>query len=391
MIGERTDVLVSQNWGRIGYNVVRSLGRRGLTVVVGTDKFGGTAPLSKYASARFRHPLPNSETAAFLDSIKTALVQYAPRVYLPLGDDTYVVARHLSQLEDSGVAIPVAPFETIRTLYKKNEAMALATSLGIPTPETIVPTCKEDIIGFCRQYGSPIVLKCLSASASRGVFYFNADQIRQCNGDLPHPKLDFGNFLLQQYVRGVGYGVSLLFNQGQLRAKFTHKRLRERFRAGGMSTLRTGVVNPVLEEYAERLLEAVGFHGVAMVEFKHDDKSGETWLLEVNPRFWGSLSLAIQSGVDFPYLLYRMATDGDISPVTRYETGKVVKWILGDLSRILNWNVGSGRWPGRVNGYDDFYWDEPFLFMRDAGLCLRKQLGTRNWTAEDWDLDIEQL
>ena len=36
----------------------------------------------------------------------------------------------------------------------------------------------------------------------------------------------------------------------------------------------------------------------------------EPKLIEVNPRFWGSLALAIYAGIDFPYLLYKLAMEG---------------------------------------------------------------------------------
>ena len=61
----------------------------------------------------------------------------------------------------------------------------------------------------------------------------------------------------------------MLLNEGRLRARFSHKRLAEMHRTGGISTSRVGVVQPLLEEYAEALLAHTRYHGVAMVEFKY--------------------------------------------------------------------------------------------------------------------------
>jgi len=73
-----------------------------------------------------------------------------------------------------------------------------------------------------------------------------------------------------------------------------------------------------------------------MVEFRIDPRDGKPKLMEINPRFWGSLQLAIYSGVDFPYLLYKMAIDGDVEPVFEYKTGIKVRWLLlGDILRFL--------------------------------------------------------
>jgi predicted ATP-grasp superfamily ATP-dependent carboligase len=397
---QEIDVLLTQAWGKSAYNVVRSLGKRGLSVAVGTDKFSSMAAYSRYATLRFRHALPVAQTRTFMSDVRAALQRYEPKVYLPTSEDTYIVAKYVRLLGDLGTVIPIAPFETIRRLHKKDVVGRLACSLGIPTPETIVPRSEEDIQHFFRQFGAPIVLKRISSSGARGVFYVHRQQ------DI-RPLLDryaatgeecLSAFLVQQYVAGSGYGVSTLFNRGQLRASFTHRRLREKTPTGGISTLRVGVSMPVLEEHAHNLLHAVDFHGVAMVEFKYDERTRRSWLLEVNPRFWGSLALAIQSGVDFPYLLYRMAVDGDVAAVTTYRTGMVVRWLLGDLGAFPA-HVAHPRqlWTARVRpscsttGYDDWYADDPLPFAASGFLALRKLLGTMMWAPDELDLNIDRL
>ena len=391
-----TDVLVSNAWGRSPYNVVRSLARHHLSVVVGTDKFMGMAALSRYPAATFRHPLTTTEPEAFTRRIKEAIQHYSPRVYLPMGEDTYVVAKYIDQLRSPAVTIPVAPYQTIKRLHKKDEVMELARSLGIPVPDTIVPRTVDDIRNFCKEHGSPVVLKRISSSSARGVFYLTEDELTSAwNDGLHDDGTPLRGFVLQKYVRGTGYGVSMLFNQGCLRATFTHKRLREIPATGGISTLRVGVVHGVLEEYARRLLEGVNFHGVAMVEFKHDEDTGHSWLIEVNPRFWGSLALAIRSGVDFAHLLFRMATEGDIEPVSDYRTGVVMKWILGDIAATIDGlkhprdsRAGERTKP---DAYDDFCTDDPFAFVGGAVLALRKFLVTRTWQHDQTHLSIERL
>jgi predicted ATP-grasp superfamily ATP-dependent carboligase len=391
----RCDILVTNAWGRAAYNVVRSLARESLDVVVGTDRFLGMATLSRYPAARFRHPFATLDSREFVARVEEALRRYRPRVYLPTAEDTYVVSRHLERLKAIGpTAIPVAPFHTIKRLHKKNEVTALAASLGIPTPATIMPSNSGDIRAFCAQYGAPVVLKRISSSGARGVFYLDARDVRDLNGAAPDGAQLGSDFMLQQYVPGTGYGVSMLFNRGRLRASFTHRRLREKTATGGISTIRVGVVQRELEEYARRLLESVKFHGVAMVEFKHDERTGKSWLIEVNPRFWGSLGLAIQSGVDFPNLLYRMALDGDVEPVTTYRTGLVVRWLLGDIgarmSAVLGRRPRDGADPTSA-ACDDFYWDDPVPFVGGAVLSLWKFLETRKWPAHDVDLSIDEL
>jgi predicted ATP-grasp superfamily ATP-dependent carboligase len=152
-----------------------------------------------------------------------------------------------------------------------------------------------------------------------------------------HQKYEFP--LIQEYIPpgGVAYGVSALLNDdSEARAIFAHKRIREFPVTGGPSTLRESVWKPDLINLGFKLLKSMEWYGIAMVEFKEDPRDGIPKLMEVNPRFWGSLELSILSGVDFPYLLYRMVMDGDIRSVTTYKTGVKCRWLLpGDILHFL--------------------------------------------------------
>lgn len=394
---KRLDVIVTQGWGRIAYNIVRSLGRKGLKVGLGVDNFLGMAVVSRYTAAVFRHPSFITQPMPFLAAVRDALQRYQARVYIPADQDVFAVAKYRRQFQDLEVCIPIARYEILRRLHKKDELMQVAESMGLPTPETLVPRNESDLVAFAREYGDPVVVKALSSAGARGVSYITQETLSKfLNGAYPDKELVWGKFLVQRYVRGTGYGVSMLFNRGSLRAKFVHKRLREKFETGGISTLRMSVVNPILEDHAEHLLSQVGFHGVAMVEFKYDERSGQKWLIDVNPRFWGSLGLAIQAGVDFPHLLYRMAEEGDVRPVLQYRQGVVMKWVLGDLfaraqqlrhARLPQW---KSTW-FQTNGYDDFYLDDPLPFLAEVALSIRKQLKMRRARAHEMDPDLDTL
>jgi hypothetical protein len=115
--------------------------------------------------------------------------------------------------------------------------------------------------------------------------------------------------LLQEYVRGTGFGVEMLTYEGRPLAAFQHKRLREVPVTGGASSLRESVpLDPELYAYATRLLAALHWTGLAMVEFKVGNDGPK--LMEINGRVWGSLPLAVQSGVNFPVGLAELYLHG---------------------------------------------------------------------------------
>ncbi len=146
--------------------------------------------------------------------------------------------------------------------------------------------------------------------------------------------------LIQEWIPdGAGtFGLSALFDEASnMKAAFVHKKLRMYPVQGGPSTLREAVEHPQIMELGLSLLKSLNWVGVGMVEFKVDPRDGIPKLMELNPRFWGSLQLAIVSGVDFPYLILRMARRESFEPIRHYEVGKRCRWLLlGDILHFLN-------------------------------------------------------
>jgi predicted ATP-grasp superfamily ATP-dependent carboligase len=201
-------------------------------------------------------------------------------------------------------------------------------------------------------------------------------------------------FMLQEYVDGEGAGVFSIYDNARPLAFFAHRRLREKPPAGGVSVLSESTpVKAELLAPARKLLDHARWHGVAMVEFKVAS-DGTPYLMEINTRFWGSLQLAVDAGVDFPYMLYRLACNEKPEPVTNYKEGIKLRWLLGDLDNLYltlrdrNLSMASklaalsrfilptpGRTRHEVNRWSDIgpFWWELKQYIRD----LRSSTGDR--------------
>jgi predicted ATP-grasp superfamily ATP-dependent carboligase len=183
----------------------------------------------------------------------------------------------------------------------------------------------------------PTRSKILTANGwlSATVHYADSEaELRQIYRDTPY--LAFSPSLIQERIVGPGVGVFVLFDRGQLLTDFGHRRLREKPPAGGVSVLRESTpVDPRLRDYAIRLLGSIGWHGVAMMEYKQDRRTGDLFLMEVNGRFWGSLQLAVDAGLDFPHLLCELALGRPPATVPAYRLGVKSRWLLGDLDHLF--------------------------------------------------------
>ena len=142
-------------------------------------------------------------------------------------------------------------------------------------------------------------------------------------------------FLIQEVIKGTVYCCALLCHKGSYRAGHCYKQLRETPISGGTATLRESVFHPQIMQEFRKLLKHLEWHGVCHADFIIDETTGIPFLIDVNPRFWSALFLSVISGVDFPYLMYKMAMDGDVEIISDYQIGVKSRWIWGDLKSFI--------------------------------------------------------
>jgi predicted ATP-grasp superfamily ATP-dependent carboligase len=331
-------VLVLDAFWNKALAAVRALGRQGAFVGAGERTRLAPALFSRYCRRRFVHPSAAERPEAFLDALERELVRGRYDVLLPMELGTQLlVTDHRTRLEPL-VRIPFAEAERTRRVDDKGFLMSFAAAHGIECPATVLPAGPEAAAALAPELTYPVLVKPRHSSGGRGI-----RRVERA-ADLPaayaavharHPA-PIVQACLPAGGQALGVGVLMNF-AARPRAAFAYRRLREYPAGGGPSTLRESIADPGLVGLAERLLGQLGWVGVAMVEFKVDPRDGRPKLLEVNPRFWGSLQHAILCGVDFPTLLCRLALDGDVAPVERYRTGVLSRSLLhGELARALS-------------------------------------------------------
>jgi protein-tyrosine-phosphatase len=166
--------------------------------------------------------------------------------------------------------------------------------------------------------------------------------------------------LIQQYVLGEGTGIELLANHGEIVYAFQHQRLHELPLTGGGSCYRKSIaINPVLLDASRKLISAINWHGVAMVEFKWHPDTNQYWLMEINGRFWGSLPLAHVSGADFPKMLFDLLVLRQLPIPLDYKKDIYCRKLTADLywfEQIMRRSDTSGLvdYPNNTHVFKDF-------------------------------------
>jgi len=249
-----------------------------------------------------------------------------------------LIAKYHSEISKL-TSLLIPELSKIEFVRNKANLLQFAERHGIPVPKTLYPspnllTLKNDDL-----FNIPIpsVIKPRVSFGSFGLVYVNRKEDLPSSYQAVHQRYPLP--LVQEYIPDGGgtFGFCALFDHhSNLKAAFVHKKLRMYPVRGGPSTLRESVEHPQIMELGLSLLRLLDWKGVAMVEFKVDPRDQTPKLMEVNPRFWGSLQLAIFSGVDFPYLMLKIAKGEEVEPVLSYQVGMRCRWLLlGDILHFL--------------------------------------------------------
>jgi predicted ATP-grasp superfamily ATP-dependent carboligase len=321
-MAQRPRVLILDGFWPKTVAAVRSLGRRGFFVAVGERTLLAPAMFSRYCSRRFVHPSPAERPDDFLDALEEELSRGGYDVLFPTEFSTQIlISRHRVRLSRL-VRIPFADAELALRVQDKGELAVHAARSGFQSPATFLPDGPGAAAKLAGSLPYPVLVKPRLSSGGRGIERAKGPAMllsayARVHARYPRP-------IVQEMIPpgGESLGVGVLMNfSSEPRASFAYRRLREYPLSGGPSTLRESIRNEELRKTAVQLLASLSWTGVAMVEFKTDPRDGHPVILEVNPRFWGSLNLAILSGVDFPFLLYRLAMEGDLPPIEGYREG----------------------------------------------------------------------
>ena len=338
------NVIVLDGNQRSALAVTRSLGKRGIKVTVGAETLPSLASSSRYCSQGFLYPSPYNDPNEFLQAIKEVIVSKSDVILLPMTDIALsIVLKERSQF-DKNVSIPFVDYDTYISVSDKANLLKAARDINIPIPKTLFSSefgDMERLIADAEAFGFPLVIKPFLSRISSvnkwidaGVRYAaNNEELRAILKAEPFRSFPF---VIQERICGTGIGIFLLMKNGEVLAQFAHRRLREKPPSGGVSVLCESIEPPQIAlDAGVKLLKRINWSGVAMVEFKLDDRDNTPKLMEVNARFWGSLQLAVSAGVDFPYLLYRIAKNESVDAPGKYKVGIRSRWELGDLDHLL--------------------------------------------------------
>jgi len=337
--------------------VIRSLGHAGVGVIASdrgaTPRKSALGFYSRYCTGELRLPAADADPDGFLAALKeySTKLEESP-VIIPVGIDSVLAMCKEREQIASWAHIALPPFDSIMLANEKGRLIPYAHSIGIPCPETTVRGESESIEALAERIAYPVVIK-LTAGEMLGLSpqdrYTIVDDKASFAERFRHMEAFSNDLLIQEYAPGDGWGVSAVFDKdSEPLAVFCHRRLREYPVSGGPSCYCISTWNDELVAHAIKLLRELKWVGVAMVEFKGTPAVGFK-LMEINPRFWGSLALSTAAKCDIPLAVYRAAKGdrAEASPVhifkPEYRLNKKLRFVLQDLLSFKGYLKSSDK------------------------------------------------
>lgn len=394
----KNNVLIAEGENPVVLPILRTLAQKGLNVAVITNiRRFSLSSFSKYCSRRIFVPSIALERE-YIRAVEKIVRSITFEVLFPIFEWSLIPISKNRDVIGRYVKLPIASHESILKCFDKSLTIKLALENDVPIPKTFFVRNLSQLKKVAKKITYPAVVKprwSMVWQDDRAFYrrcgFVNSPRELIITYQSIHKYFPFP--LIQEYVPGVNYSVASLYNEGKPKAFCCIKVHRAWPPTGGNSCFRETVkLNPTMKAYTEKLLEALNWHGIAEVEFRLDLRDNTPRLMEINPRFWGSLCVAMKAGVDFPYLLYRMAVNGDVNSVFNYKIGVKGRYFDQDLLYIISILKNTSNSPILHNGkrlkvllnwlklyepgvfYDLFEWDDPLPFLFSTALSSLRLL-----------------
>lgn len=335
-------VFITDGFSRKSLSVVRSLGKLNYPIYVSGNSIFTTSFWSRYTKHRIILPSIKKE---FLYSKKIFFflkknLNNEKFILFPMEDET-IKWLSINRVKISKYAKFLIPSKkTLSITQNKSLTYKFAQKNNFPIPLTIISSSFLNFLKNLEHLKNKknYIVKPSVGNGSHGIVYLKEKKFTKSDW-LNHWNM-FGNLIIQKRIPNHGHaiGVSVLFNKKKkCIACFAHRRLQQYPNTGGPSTSRISIMNDTLIKKSIKILKKLNWCGVAMVEWKIDPNTNRPMLLEINPRFWGSLELAVRSGVNFPLLYARAALNEKNKIQKKYKKNIVCRWIFpGEILRYFS-------------------------------------------------------
>nr|WP_223185297.1 ATP-grasp domain-containing protein [Streptomyces sp. CBMA152] len=313
---------------------VRSLGRAGVDVHLVAESASSPVTRSRYLRPGRIHPPPRGRTD---EDVLASLLRVSdfigrPAVLIPLDDLGALAVARLREQIGGRFLLPEQRADIVESLADKAELARLCAAYDIAHPTTVIPASAEEAAAAVAELGLPVVAKWSRPwLLPYGSGLRSTTLVRSAReaGELYARRGAAGSALLLQRFLPAGPGRDWFFHgcagrDGTVRAGGVGRKDRAWPAEAGLTAVGRWVPNPAVEATARRLIAALGYRGIADLDFRLDPATGAYHLLDFNPRPGAQFRLFTdRSGLDVVRALHldltgRQVRTGGTAPGRRF-------------------------------------------------------------------------
>ncbi len=323
----KNKILITDGEKRIALSLIRSLGKRNFDITVGSESIFSIGFSSKYCHKKTLYKDPRTHPEKFLEYLIKMLKTKKFECIFPVREYTTKIVSKNKEMLSEYTNVPVPDYDIFLNAYHKESPLKIAQQQDISCAKTYFDF---DINDIKEKISYPAVIK---SSIKHGVGIAICNSSDEIEEKYKMMVEKHGTCFIQEFIPNGGeIGVYTIFNKSsEPVALSVQKRIRTIYPYGGVSILRETIKNDEIVELAFRFLKALKWYGPAMIEFRIDGRTNTPKFMEINPRWWGSIALSIHSGVNFPYILYKTATQDYVEPDLNYKIGVRSRSFYGDI------------------------------------------------------------
>jgi predicted ATP-grasp superfamily ATP-dependent carboligase len=334
------DVLVTGADQRQSLAVIRSLGKKGIKVVAAGPHEQSMGFYSRHAAVTWVYPNPYENPRRFIESLLEAVQKYNIKMIFPVVESTLVVINQFRSVIQKEAEVVAASKEAVDLSFDKDRQFKIAEQIGIRVPHSIAPSTIGEAEEQIKALAFPVVLKAnIKPQDEEKAFEIPkvsyADTWESLQQMLQVYYRCGVQPIIQEIIFGDGIGCGLLMDHERPLCCYQYHRGRENHPTGGVPVRYQSMpLWPEIRDQSIRMLQAMGWHGIAQVEWKNIIGTREIVLMEVNGRFWASLPGAIHAGMDFPGWLYDLWCGLPVACPLSYPIPVISRYLTGDLNRL---------------------------------------------------------
>lgn len=255
-------------------------------------------------------------------------------ILLPIGEEGLsFVIENFEVLKQFFKMPPLASFDSLKTVKDKWHLYNFAINNKIHTPKSRIIEKNQNIDSKFVDFRFPALLKPRIGEGGSGIIEVDNLMMLQNIIQEKGGKIFSRGYILQEYINGKDFDLSAICKNGKILAYTMQQPIYKGEKKYTFGKTIQFIHNEQVLQVSQQIFSALNWSGVVHLDFLYEYSSEKLFLLDFNPRYWGTLLGSTINGINFPFLACKLAQNSEFN-LPAY---KDIKVAMLNKKEILPW------------------------------------------------------